>query len=106
VSERLRENSDLDASDIEVEVNNGEVTLKGEVADRNEKWLAEECADVSGVNDITNQLRIRRSSEKSGTKERGSSYAGSSSSSQSGSQSGSQQSSLSGTQRSRTATSS
>jgi osmotically-inducible protein OsmY len=61
LSDRLAQQDHLDPSDIEVTVSNGEVTLSGTVENRNEKFLAEEIADdVSGVNDVHNQLRIRR----------------------------------------------
>jgi hypothetical protein len=61
VSDRLAQQDHLDPSEIEVSVANGEVTLTGTVENRNEKFLAEEIADdVSGVNDVHNQLRLRR----------------------------------------------
>jgi osmotically-inducible protein OsmY len=61
ISERLKDHDEIDASEIEVEVANGEVTLKGEVADRHEKWMAEECAyQVSGVGEVNNQLRLHK----------------------------------------------
>ena len=50
----------LDASDIEVVVANGEVTLQGTVASRFARRLAEDIADgVTGVRDVANQLRVR-----------------------------------------------
>ena len=66
--ERLREevcdalaNSGHDWSDVEVTVSNGEVTLTGTVSDRSEKLQAEHMADrVRGVNEVTNQLKIKR----------------------------------------------
>lgn len=61
VSDRLAHQNHLDPSEIEVAVANGEVTLTGTVDSRNEKFLAEEIADdVSGVNDVHNQIRLRR----------------------------------------------
>lgn len=61
VSDRLAAQDELDPSDIEVTVSNGEVTLTGTVQGRHEKFLAEEIADdVSGVNEVHNQLRVRR----------------------------------------------
>jgi osmotically-inducible protein OsmY len=60
VNEHLTRNPQLDASDIEVVVDNGEVTLHGEVADRHAKHLAEDIADdVSGVSDVHNHLKVR-----------------------------------------------
>lgn len=49
----------LDASDIDVTVKDGEVTLMGTVCDRRTKRLAEELVEgVRGIKDIQNQLRI------------------------------------------------
>lgn len=59
VCERLTENSELDASDITIQVENGEVTLSGTVDDRYFKRLAEDIVDsVSGVKDVHNQIKI------------------------------------------------
>ena len=61
VCERLTENWEIDASEIEVNVNNGEVTLMGTVNQRQAKHLAEDIAEsVSGVKDVHNQLRVSR----------------------------------------------
>lgn len=61
VSERLSDHPDVDASGIEVTVQNGEVTLHGEVGDRDTKRLAEDLAErVSGVRDVHNQIRVNR----------------------------------------------
>lgn len=60
VNDRLTWNADLDASDIEVQVAEGEVTLAGVVEDRRAKRLAEDLVeDVFGVQDVHNQLKIR-----------------------------------------------
>lgn len=60
VCEALKLQNDLDASDIDVEVKQGSVTLKGEVSERRDKRRAEDCCEnVSGVDDVTNQLRVR-----------------------------------------------
>jgi osmotically-inducible protein OsmY len=59
VNDRLAQQYELDPSDIEVRVENGEVTLTGSVRSRHEKFRAEEIADdVSGVSDVHNQLRV------------------------------------------------
>lgn len=59
ICERLSEGY-LDASDIEVSVQDGEVTLTGSIADRRTKRLAEELADgIRGVKDIENRLKLR-----------------------------------------------
>jgi BON domain len=58
VCEALMDDEDLDASEIEVSVKEGEVTLVGKVASRLDKRLAEDLsANVSGVRDVNNQLR-------------------------------------------------
>jgi len=68
VNDRLAQQDDFDPSDIEVTVSNSEVTLTGTVQSRHEKFLAEEIADdVSGVNDVHNQLRVRRDAATTGT---------------------------------------
>jgi len=59
VNDRLAQQDEIDPSEIEVRVENGDVTLTGSVRSRHEKFRAEEIADdVSGVNDVHNQLRI------------------------------------------------
>jgi hypothetical protein len=61
VCERLSDDPGIDASDIEVSVNQGEVTLSGTVDGRDTKWGAEDCAlAVHGVRDVRNQLRVRQ----------------------------------------------
>ena len=51
----------LDASQIVVEVIDGEVTLSGSVMSRDQKRRAEDVAErTSGVRDVTNQLRVTR----------------------------------------------
>lgn len=51
----------LDAAEIVVHVSGGEVTLSGSVSSREQKRRAEDVAErVSGVTDVTNQLRIAR----------------------------------------------
>jgi hypothetical protein len=59
VCHRLTQHGQIDASDIEIEVNSGEVTLKGTVDSRWTKRRAEDiAASVSGVMDVHNQLRL------------------------------------------------
>jgi hypothetical protein len=61
INERLTHHPDIDASDIDVEVNNGEVTLKGKVDERRAKRLAEDIAEsVSGVHDVRNEIKVSR----------------------------------------------
>jgi hypothetical protein len=62
ISERLEDHPDVDASNIEVTVNEGTVTLAGTVDDRRAKRLAEDLTDnVRGVKDVNNQLRVQQS---------------------------------------------
>ncbi|MBL7556493.1 MAG: BON domain-containing protein [Bdellovibrionaceae bacterium] len=63
VSEALFHDHAVDASEIEVAVHDGEVTLTGTVAERRMKRLAEDCVDkVTGVTDVKNEIRIQASS--------------------------------------------
>jgi len=60
ISDRLMASPDIDASDLEVHVANGIVTLSGTVDNRHEKRIAEYIAEDSmGVNDVSNQLKVR-----------------------------------------------
>ena len=61
VCDRLAESPDVDASEIEVKVENGEVTLTGSVAERGEKRRAEDLIEnISGVREVHNHLRVNR----------------------------------------------
>lgn len=61
VNDRLTEDPFLDASDIEITVSQGEVTLNGTVDSRAAKRRAEDIVDaISGVTHSQNNLRIRR----------------------------------------------
>jgi hypothetical protein len=61
VSDRLADAADVDASDIEVAVQDGEVTLSGTVDGRHARRRAEDLAEsVSGVRYVQNNLRARR----------------------------------------------
>jgi hypothetical protein len=67
VNERLAHQDQLDPSEIEVRVENGEVTLTGSVESRWDKFAAEEIADdVRGVDEVHNQLRVRRVADARG----------------------------------------
>jgi osmotically-inducible protein OsmY len=68
VSDRLMADDQIDASDIEVEVQKGEVTLTGTVPDRRSKRQAEDCAEqVMGVRDVMNQIRVKGGSGEGGS---------------------------------------
>ena len=59
ITDRLNKHPKIDASDIEVEVNKGEITLKGKADTEEEKWLAENIAmSVRGVSKVENHLHI------------------------------------------------
>ncbi len=61
ICETLTHHPDLDASEIEVLVEGGEVTLQGSVEDRDMRWLVEDLVEaVSGVSLVHNQLRVAR----------------------------------------------
>ena len=68
VSDRLSHDRHLDASDIEVTVSGGEVTLDGTVDSRAAKRHAEDLAeDCSGVKHVQNNLRVRDRQASGGT---------------------------------------
>jgi hypothetical protein len=61
VCDCLTRDPQIDASDIEVQVKNCEVTLTGTVSDRNEKRRVEDVIDdVSGIKEIHNQIRVQQ----------------------------------------------
>lgn len=61
VNEALARHAEIDASDLEVQVQNGEVTLTGTVTDRRAKRLAEDVAEgVFGARDVTNQIKVNK----------------------------------------------
>lgn len=70
VSERIAR-SWVDAEDVEVRVANGDVTLSGTVVRREDKRELEDIAeDVYGVDDVKNELRVRREGRQAmGTEE-------------------------------------
>jgi len=63
VSEALFHDHAVDASEIEVAVHDGEVTLSGTVTERRMKRLAEDCVEkILGVSDVKNEIRVHTSS--------------------------------------------
>jgi osmotically-inducible protein OsmY len=59
--ELLTNNADLNASEIELHVESGEVTLTGIVDSRDAKWLTEDLVtSVTGVREVNNRLRVAR----------------------------------------------
>jgi hypothetical protein len=70
VSEELTRHPGVDASEIEVRVENGEVTLTGTVESRQAKRMAEDCVEqCSGVKEVHNQLRVNRQGSTQGSLE-------------------------------------
>jgi osmotically-inducible protein OsmY len=64
IGERLTRHGYIDAHNIEVDVRNCEVTLKGVVGSRHAKRMAEDVAEsVWGVHDVHNQLRVKQQEE-------------------------------------------
>lgn len=60
VGDRLTRDPWIDASDVEVEVREAIVYLRGTVDDREAKRRAEDVAEsVSGVDDVRNEIRVR-----------------------------------------------
>jgi hypothetical protein len=60
IHERLTRHPDIDASDIEVHVEAGTVTLSGDLDARDAKWLAEDVVEaVAGVHEVRNRIRVR-----------------------------------------------
>jgi hypothetical protein len=59
VCEHLTEDPYIDASNIEVIVNDGAITLEGQVRDRRSKWYAEDLVEsCTGISEIHNRLRV------------------------------------------------
>lgn len=58
--EALFEARDVDASDIEVEVQEGHIILRGTVEDRSSKKAAERAVEnLRGVEDVRNEIRLK-----------------------------------------------
>jgi hypothetical protein len=65
VCERFTWHGHLDATDIEVVVRSGEITLTGVVETRAQKRLAEDIAEaVFGIAEVHNHLRVQRPEER------------------------------------------
>ena len=61
VNDRLTEDPRVDASEVQVDVQGGEVTLTGTVGSREERRRAEDVAEgASGVTYVMNNLRVRQ----------------------------------------------
>ena len=65
VCDRLTEAGAIDASDISVEVAQGEVTLAGTVPTRDQRRAAEDCSEcVTGVRHVQNNLRVAEQGQR------------------------------------------
>jgi len=89
LNERLFHDDEIDASDIELKVNNGVVCLDGTVDERRLKYRIEDIAEsCSGVKDVTNNLRVKSSSAHGSASTTTASLSSGSAGSSMGSQSG------------------
>lgn len=59
IVERLEDQRGLDLRDVEVMVDNAEVTLNGTVRRKEDKRRIEDLADLHGVRHVQNNLRVR-----------------------------------------------
>lgn len=59
IMERLEDARRLDLSNVQVSVQNGEVTLNGAVRHKEDKRRIEDIADIDGVRNVQNNLRPR-----------------------------------------------
>ena len=76
VNDRLSDDSWLDASNIDVHVHEGEVTLSGAVHDRHDKRHAEDLVErISGVHHVQNNLRVKTTTHGLATNEAGQTHA-------------------------------
>lgn len=67
VCEALHLSYDVDASDIEVEVKEGCVYLRGNSDNRETKWAAEDTVEgIPGVKDVMNELKVKSKEPKIG----------------------------------------
>jgi hyperosmotically inducible protein len=65
VTERLVEQLDIEPEDLQVEVDDGVVAVTGDVDDPAVSERAEQiAAAVSGVQSVTNQIRVRRGEDE------------------------------------------
>lgn len=59
IMERLEDERRLDLRDVRVEVQDGEVFLDGMVRHKSDKRRIEDVADIQGVRNVQNNLRVR-----------------------------------------------
>ncbi|MBW8815933.1 MAG: BON domain-containing protein [Caulobacterales bacterium] len=61
IMERLDHERRLDTRNVDVDVRDGEVTLNGTVRHKADKRRIEDIADIEGVRNVQNNLRVRAS---------------------------------------------
>ena len=67
INEKLYHDSHLDASDVEVSVDNGEATLTGTVENKMAKRRIEDILEsIPGVRDVENRLKVKSSTSQGG----------------------------------------
>lgn len=72
VCQRLSDHDDIDATEIDVHVENGEATLIGTVPERKMKRLAEDCAEgCIGISHVQNNLRVAPAKQDNNATPRG-----------------------------------
>lgn len=59
IVERLEDERRLDLSEVQVLVQDGEVTLNGTVKHKGDKRRIEDVADIEGIANVQNNLRVR-----------------------------------------------
>ncbi|PZQ63567.1 MAG: hypothetical protein DI570_08510 [Phenylobacterium zucineum] len=59
IMERLEDERRLDLSDVDLDVRDGEVFLNGTVRHKDDKRRIEDVADIDGVRNVQNNLRLR-----------------------------------------------
>ncbi|WP_267898812.1 BON domain-containing protein [Sorangium cellulosum] len=65
ICDQISDHPDLDASEVEVKVQNGEVILSGTVRERRFKHQLEVLAErISGVTDVRNEIRLQREQQQ------------------------------------------
>lgn len=87
ICERLREDPDIDASEVTLTVQGGKVTLEGTVDHRDTKNAIEDVAEQLGVSEVQNNLRIQRAGQQ-GMEQSGKTSMGASSKTALGSEDG------------------
>ncbi len=63
ICERLREDPEIDPSEVTLSVQGGKVTLDGTVDSRHAKNAIEDIAEQFGVQEVQNNLRVQRASQ-------------------------------------------